>query len=367
MGTERAVLREHDELDAVAGEWDALHAACGATPFQAHAWVSAWARAYVPAGRLRVAVVRSDGRLVAAAPLHLTRRGPWAVLSPLGGAITDVTDLLIADPTAGTALAATLLADPGWHVLDLPELRPGSAAHACAATWPGRVTRLPASSCLELPALPVPELLARLPGRTANTMRRKLRKVDAAGVAVRAVAPDEVPAAVDRLLALHEQQWAGRGGNPEHRTARFRAHLTVALPPMVAAGTSELVEYRLDGELVLAQILLLGPEDVAYYLAGIAPRLRERVDTAALLVRHDVELAVARGRTRYSMLRGQEDYKFRWRPDAVVQERLLLARPGPVAAGYPLVVRGRAAALDRARRHTPWLREVRDRVRRWRG
>jgi CelD/BcsL family acetyltransferase involved in cellulose biosynthesis len=335
---EGTVLRTVADLEALASQWDRLHGACPeATPFQTHAWILAWARAYLRDGDLRVAVVRSGERLVAAAPLHLRRRGPWRLLAPLGGEISDHTDVLLdpdAAPAAGERLVRVLLADTGWDLVDLPETRPDAAVHRWLAAWPGHVTRVVASTCLELPAAPAQDLLSRMPGRTANTMRRKLRKVDASGVQVRDVDAARVPAAVDELLRLHWEQWAGRGVTEEHLRDRFRGHLVDALPRMVASGQALVREYVLDGELVASQIDFLGGGALSYYLAGISPSLRARIDTAVLLVCHDVELAVSRGLARYSMLRGQEDYKLRWRPDSVVQERLLLHPPAvPARAG----------------------------------
>jgi len=362
---EAGVLRSHAELAALGDGWDRLYGASPrATPFQTHAWVGAWARAYVPAGELFVAVVRREGRLVAAAPLFRDRRGPWRVLAPLGGAISDHADVLVAadEPEALDALGRVLLAEARWQVLDLPDVRPDAAAVAWTETWPGRASRLSASTVLELPALPLAGLLDRMPPRTAKTMRRKLRKVEQAGLEIRDVPADEVPQAVDRLLRLHEEQWAGRGVTPEHLTERFRDHLVTALTRMVDDGTAVLAEYSSAGEVRVEQILLLGHDTVSYYLAGISPQLRQDIDTAALLVGHDAELAVQQGAARYSMLRGLEDYKFRWRPDPVVQERLLLARPGPGGPAYVALVRARAAAVRRVKEQAPWVRELRDRV-----
>jgi CelD/BcsL family acetyltransferase involved in cellulose biosynthesis len=65
------------------------------------------------------------------------------------------------------------------------------------------------------------------------------------------------------------------------------------------------------------------------------------------------------------MLRGLEDYKLRWRPDVVVQERVLLSRPGPLAgAGHPAAVRARSALVRFAKDQLPWARDLRDRARR---
>ena len=366
-GVTTTVLRHQSELDELGAEWRELHAASpAATPFQSHAWIAAWARAYVAPGRLRVVLARRDGRLVAALPLHLERRGPWRVLAPLGGAISDHTDGLFephADDAVRAALTDALLREPGWSVVDLPEIRPGADVLAWVDSWPGRVTRLPASTCLELPAQPVTELLTRMPGRTANTMRRKLRKIDGVGIVVRDAEPGDLPEAVGALLRLHAEQWAGRGGTPEHFTDRFRTHLTEAVTGLAADGGAAVAEYRLDGELLLSQILLTGHDELSYYLAGISPRLREKVDAAALLVQHDVETAVERGLSRYSMLRGLEDYKLRWRPDVVVQERVLLVRPGAsTGAGHPAAVLARRALVGFAKARLPWVRDLRDRV-----
>ncbi|MGY1601029.1 GNAT family N-acetyltransferase [Geodermatophilus sp. SYSU D00815] len=371
------VVERHEDLDALAEAWDDLWSRVPtATPFQAHAWVSAWARSYVADGRLAVATVWDGDVLVAAAALHRVRRGPLTLLAPLGGEISDHTDVLLdpAVPGAGERLVAALLAVPGWRALDLPEVLPGATAESWARRWPGRVRRSASSLNLHLPAVPVAEALGRVPSRTAGTLRRKLRKIDQLGVERTELAPADVPRAVPDLIRLHEAQWAGRRGNPEHSTDRYRALLTTALPAMVERGQALVVEYRVDGELVAAEVDLVGPRQLAYYLAGIAPALRERIDTAVLLVSSALERAVALGRAEYSFLRGDEDYKFRWRPEEVVATRFLLARPGLLGSGGYVAattareevlrllrraLRGRARELARAFMHAVRERRAR--------
>jgi CelD/BcsL family acetyltransferase involved in cellulose biosynthesis len=213
------------------------------------------------------------------------------------------------------------------------------------------VRRSPASLNLQLPVAPLDDVLGRAPARTASTLRRKIRKIEQLGVEQVESAPADVPAAIPGLIRLHEAQWAGRRGNPEHLTERFRAFLTEALPVMVARSQAVVVEYRVDGQPVAAEVDLLGQRQLAYYLAGISPTLRERIDTAVLLVRSALDRAARLGRQEYSFLRGDEDYKFRWRPDEVVATRLLLARPGPLGSGgYVAITTASAAVLGLARR-----------------
>lgn len=85
------------------------------------------------------------------------------------------------------------------------------------------------------------------------------------------------------------------------------------------------------------------------YLYGAHPLLRERkVDVATLLLREVSRQAAADGRRTLSLLRGAEQYKSYWQPVSVVNQRLLLSRPGLAP-----VLRLRAAqvaARDRAAR-----------------
>jgi CelD/BcsL family acetyltransferase involved in cellulose biosynthesis len=155
------------------------------------------------------------------------------------------------------------------------------------------------------------------------------------------------------LLRLHAAQWQGRGGNPEHQTDRFREHLTEALGRMVADGQAVLSEYRLAGETLAGQVHLVGHQTLFGYILGASPQLRKLIYVAALLVPHGVELARERGLPHYSLLRGLEEYKRRWHPETVVQERVLLHRPGLMGGcGYPLMVEARArlAVLVRKKR-----------------
>ncbi|RBY94264.1 glycosyl transferase family 1 [Blastococcus sp. TBT05-19] len=369
------VVSDHEDLDALAEAWDALWRSMPtATAFQAHAWSAAWARAYVPAGRLAVVTVWDGDRLVAAAPLHRVRRGAVPVLAPLGGALSDSDDVLLDPrvPDAGPRLASALARLRGWRVLDLPEVLPGSAAQEWARSWPGRARRTPSSLNLQLPVLPQDDLLARLPSRTASTLRRKIKKIDKLAIERTELSAAGVPAAVEELIRLHEAQWAGRRGNPEHLTERFRTFLVDALSAMVDRGQAVVVEYRLEGRLMASEVDLVGHRQLAYYLAGISPELREHIDTSVLLVSGAQDLARRLDRDEYSFLRGDEDYKLRWRPDHVTAERVLLARPGLLgSAGYlpaataisavlafaRRVLDGRARELARTVMH--WIRQVR--------
>ncbi|WP_156727751.1 GNAT family N-acetyltransferase [Streptomyces apocyni] len=342
------VCTDATEFGDLGEQWNRLHRRSrSATPFQSHAWLHSWWLSYGSRGRLRVVLVRDGERLVAAAPL-MRGPGPLARLVPLGGPLSDFHDVLIDDtsddtsPDPGPDLAeqaADALVE-GFRelaraaVIDFREARPGSAVERVHARWRGPRHRLGDSLCLELPAVPMDELVRRLPTPRAQRARAKMRKLDALGIEPRVVPAPEVGTSVHRLLELHQLQWQGRKVTAEHLTPRFAEHLTRSVSLMVQAGDAVVTEFRLDDAVVAADLTLRSPRLAGGYLYGADPGLRERkADVATLLLRSCADQLCAEpfggGYTEpgvLSLLRGNEPYKRHWRPHTVVNQRLLFAR-----------------------------------------
>ncbi|CAL9449470.1 hypothetical protein SUDANB96_02425 [Streptomyces sp. enrichment culture] len=315
---------------ALAGDWDRLHRRCAtATPFQTHAWLHSWWLSYGRRGRLRLLLVRHAGDLVAVAPLTAVRR-PLPALVPLGGEISDYGDVLLDDEHAeGAAAALTerLGAAARTALIDFTEVRPGAAVERIYDRWAGPRRRVSDSVCLELPALPMDQLVARLHSKAQQRVRAKLRKLHALGVHRQVVGPDEVDGALRRLLELHRLQWQGRKVTGEHLRPRFGEHLARAVGPMVRSGDAVVTEFRLDGDVVAVDLTLVSPRLAGGYLYGAHPRLRElKADVAVMLLDAGAERIRAGGHGTLSLLRGNEPYKHHWRPEPVVNQRLLLAR-----------------------------------------
>lgn len=346
------------EFARLAAPWDRLYRRCAAaTPFQCHAWLHSWWLSYGRRGGLRLVLVREGGELLAAAPLMLVR-GPLPVLVPLGGTVSDYADVLIDDEHADRAAAALtegLAAAARTALIDLRETRPGAAAERVYERWRGPRRRVAGSVCLELPAGPLEELLARLPPGRAQRVRARIRKLEALGVAHRAVRrPEEVEAALRTMLDLHRLQWEGRGVTAEHLRPRFQEHLARAVVPMAETGNAVVTEFRMDGEVTAVDVTLLSRRMAGGYLFGAHPRLRERkADIATMLLHASAGQLGDGGHEVLSLLRGTEPYKARWRPDTVVNQRLLLARrrtaPLLSAVAYGTAVRDRGKELLRHR------------------
>jgi CelD/BcsL family acetyltransferase involved in cellulose biosynthesis len=220
---------------------------------------------------------------------------------------------------------------------------------------------MPGSVCAELPARPIRELIADLPSEKARTRRKKHRKIEAAGIETRLVSHEAAGEAVPALLRLHQEQWRGRGMNPEHGRARFAAHLARAVPAMVERGQAHVVAYRLGGDVVAVDLLVDGHRLLCAYLYGFRPDLRRRIDVTQLLIGTNLEMACRQGRRALSLLRGDEPYKRRWRPREAPNHRVLLAGygPAPAAVLYVRAVRLRRRLAQVAKTRLPVLRTVR--------
>ncbi|MFG3166708.1 GNAT family N-acetyltransferase [Streptomyces sp. NPDC048200] len=324
------LITDQREFAELGPAWDRLYRRCGAvTAFQSHAWLHSWWLSYGTPGRLRLVVVREDGELRAAAPLMLVRR-PLPALVPLGGAISDYADVLLDDEQAdrwAATLTEGLSAAARTALIDFREVRPGGAVERIYESWRGPRRRVGDSLCLELPATSMEELVGRLPSAKAQRVRAKLRKLTALGVEQRVVGLDEVDAALRRLLELHQLQWQGRKVTSEHVQERFAEHLVRSVVPMARSGDAVVTEFRLDGTVVAVDLTLLSPRLAGGYLYGAHPRLRERkADVAVMLLNACSRHTESGGRGTLSLLRGDEPYKRHWRPEPVVNQRLLLAR-----------------------------------------
>ncbi|MDX2523622.1 GNAT family N-acetyltransferase [Streptomyces europaeiscabiei] len=346
---------DESEFAELAGPWDRLYRRCGAaTPFQSHAWLHSWWLSYGTPGRLRLVLVRDGAELRAVAPLLLVR-SPVPALVPLGCPISDFADVIVDDEyadEASDALTEGLSAAARTALIDFREVRPGAAVEQIYDRWRGPRRKVADSVCLELPAQPMDELLKRLPNSRAQRVRAKLRKLGDLGIEPRAVRADEVDSALRTMLDLHRLQWQDRKVTTEHMRPRFSEHLARSVEPMVRSGDAVVTEFRLGGDVLAVDVTLLSRRLAGGYLYGAHPRLRERkADVATMLLNACAGQVSAGSHQVLSLLRGAEPYKLRWRPDTVVNQRLLLARrrtaPLLSAVAYDAAARLRGKELIR--------------------
>lgn len=345
-----------------------------ATPYQAPAWIDAYARTVAPdrGERIVVARVLAGDEVVLALPLALRRVGPATIGAIVGGrhanlrlpafcvvpALDDAASVAEAMTAAGRAVGADLLAFRG-----------------SPASWDGAPTPLAhlphRASALALPVrapLEAPQVLASalMSGPSRKKLRRKAEKLAAALGPLRHVVGG-VDAEIGPLLDAYFRQKAARFEelgipDPFDRAADVAFLRGVANPALGAVEVHALCA----GERVLA--VLAGACDGQRF-SGMVSSIEadaeiRRSSPGDLLMVGLLERLAARGVVSFDLGIGEASYKADYCParEALIDVALPVTGLGRMLA--PLIRAGWSGS-DAIRRR-PALRAAAQRVRGWR-
>ncbi len=320
------------------GEWDALHAATGGSPFMSAAWHAGW----VASGEGKAAddsgvlVQRSGaGAVEALFPFSIRRvryrRVPFRTLTWAIGdtSAPDHLDVL-AVPGADLAPLARRVFGLPWKVIHLGALAdPAPAARRLADELVALGCHAEYRSDHRCPYIELPAswegFLRGMSSARRETIRRKERALFKRGqVEVEQVPPERFEEGWDTLVSLHEQRW-GRGGvlSGPNRVAQHR--------PMVthegAAWETWLSILRVDGRPVAAWYGFASHGTVSYYQGG-RDLAWGRDSVGQVLMGIMIRRAIERGFRRFDFMRGEESYKYTWTEAVAVTQVLEVVRPG---------------------------------------
>lgn len=363
-----AIIEDTQDFAALEGEWEELYQSSpSVTPFQSWAWLYSWWESYGEKYELRLVAIRNAGILVGLIPLMLERRGGFRRLLFIGTGITDHLDVLAREGWEDGVAEAGMKAlhQMGfWHVADLQEVRPEAAAWGIFRGWAGSRARVQQSSCPVLDTRPWEELLTRLSKKNRKMARQTLRRAEEDGVRCERVGQDGVEQAGRSWLALHREQWRGRGINPEHLTPRFGSHMLAAAKRMSASGRGGIYEFRRGEEVVASDFVLVGCEYVATYLQGVNEYALRQFQINTLFMWNWTNVALERGIPTVNLLRGEERHKLRWNPKIIPNHRLILGRDRVSFAPYAAyhLLRSRAAEYAKSEDAPTWIEPLSDRL-----
>jgi len=330
-------------------------------------WLEVWWRHLGHGGGVRplVLAVVDDRELMALAPFCRAAIGGTGLraLRLMGGGVSDYLDLLLTPDAERRGSALGVLLDGlvrhgrGWDALDLhgvPAESPTVDELVAAAEARG----LP---CAVLPGYARPGIaldgtfetfLRSKPGKFRYNLRSRLKRLGQQGeVRFRSVTePADVHAALDRLVTLHAERWAGQHTatifSSSERGRRFYAD---ACRAYAARGQLDLTLLDVGDRTVAGSVSFIDRDTWYYYLPAWDPALAAYAPSSLLLA-HLIESAYARGLRRFDFMLGEEPYKARWATEERRTVNLAIGGSG---------ARGRAAFLAL----TAWQR-VRDRARR---
>jgi CelD/BcsL family acetyltransferase involved in cellulose biosynthesis len=303
------------EAQAIADDWCRLLSASGRPyPFLHPAWHTVWSQSFpTTEGERFLLTVRDGSHLLLVAPLE--RRGARLALAG-DHEVCDYMDIIAApdaDPAAWNRLVDELAAMP-WRELvlwGLPEDSPTrQIMPRLAATRGWSVADALEAVCPRV-ALPASweEYLATLSKKDRHELRRKLRRFQEAGSALRVemlTQPDAVRAGLDDFIRLHT---ASRQDKREFMTPQMEAFFRAMAVALAEHALVRLSFVELDGVRVAGLLAFDAGDELLLYNSGYDPALAHAsvgIASKALLLRE----AITEGKRRFDFLRGAEPYKY---------------------------------------------------------
>ena len=287
------------------------------TVFLAPWWKSAWHVVFGEGTRPRVIEVREGDELIGVAPL--VQHGDSLVLAG-DPELFDYQDLVLLKgrelELAGALLDYLADADgqaPGWTTLDLPSVPADSATVGAITGAAGsRGYSVESSEVAVAPVAELPgswdEFLAGLGKKHRHELRRKIRKLEAAGEARQVTVTEEkgLEQEVEDFLRLMGNTNEDKAAflTPERR--RF-FHLLAA--QAARRGALKLSFLELDGERLAACLVFDYSGVYMLYNSGYEPA-RSDLSIGLINKAFAIKEAIELGRRRFDFLKGAERYKY---------------------------------------------------------
>lgn len=324
-------LTDVAQMASLKSEWQELVASNpDATLFQTWEWQSLWWE-HFGHGRLWILAVREGERLVGLAPLF---RAPYhglplRRLSFLGTGISDYLDVITLPeyaPACREAFLGHLARRRGWWDLaDLQQLPEGSLLTWSPAPEEVRARLILQDVCpyLRLPsdwdsfAATIGKKLRSNIGYYRRLLEREFR------LECEVVADGELPAAMEELFRLHQHRWRRRGLPGAFARERARKFHRAVARAFLERGWLRLHRLRLNGETRAVLYCFRYGDRGYYYLGGFDPEL-SRYSLGTVLTAEAIRDAILGGAREFDFLRGDEPYKYAWRPHHRRNLRLLL-------------------------------------------
>lgn len=301
------------------------------SPFETHVWNSVYARHFAVNPRI---LVFTDGPRAAILPLKQDGRRP-KILRFLAVSHSDYQDVLWASAPhlahhRGQAVSALLagLKNLEWDLLELGHVPEHSVLlDALPRVFPG-ARILPEEVC---PVLSLPDSWDTLLKARKKKTRDKLKYYAKRAAARGGLSfecndqPGTVGDAFESHLMLHRKRWAMRGLPGVFYSHRIRSFHRDLAGQLARHGMCRLYTMRV-GDRPAASLYGFHFHRTYYlYSIGYDPAFAD-VSPGFLLVAHAIEDGIGRGFREFDFLRGEESYKYRWKPAVRQNYRIVAGR-----------------------------------------
>ena len=294
-------------------DWENILPSCSTnTIFVTPWWQRTWLRHFGNDSEVRVLSIHENGKSLGIAPLSFKE----GVAGFLGSTdVCDYTDFLVPKGVEAAFYKTLLdyLAPMDWHTMNLrslPEDSPTIAHLPAIAQRHGYEFAILRESVAPVAALPSSweGYLAGLSKKHRHEVRRKLRRLAAAGAARQFVCedPETIQGCMKEFFRLHR---ASSPDKAEFLTLEREAFFTEMALELAARGQFKLAFLELDGVRVASCISFDYLDSHLLYNSGYDPAY-SRLSVGLLNKALAIKQAIEAGKREFDFLRGSERYKY---------------------------------------------------------
>lgn len=317
-------IRDGWGFTALRPQWnELLRSSAADCPFLTWEWLHTWWNHLRGASGLRLLAVRSNGELIAIAPLRISR-GSLAWFSRLeflgtGLAGSDYLDLIVRNGREAEGLRAIARYLRSEQLtLRLDHVLPDSSAARMAsqlsvAGWTSSVAPGGVCPIIQLAGHSWDSYLATLGSAHRANVRRRLRALSRQfDVRFEQVTSDgQRREALAALVAFHDQRWAPRGGSSAFLTPALRTFHDDVTRRTLERGWLRLYTLRLNGALAAVMYGFTHSGRFYFYQHGFDDQYKPHSIGLALMAL-TIRAALEEGADEFDMLWGSEAYKSLW-------------------------------------------------------
>lgn len=299
-------------FEEVREAWQELAAADpSATPFQTFEWQSTWWKHYGGLRQPRFLTLHEGNDLVGLMPF-VRSRGPWRTLRPMGIGPSDYLQPLARpgyEQSVAEGIVEAIESAEDVDLIDLHQIR--------ETTWLARSMHGAPTGQATCLVLDLPDTYDAYLATLGKSLRYDVRKLDktlftSGRARIQMFGPDDVQQGLDYLFELHKLRWKKRHlpGAFLGKSVSFHQEWAQLA---VRRGWLWLSVLHVD-DAPIGAIYAMGMGSTAYYYqAGFDPE-KGSVSPGTLLVAASIRRAIEEGKRSFDFMRGDEDYKRRWKP-----------------------------------------------------
>ncbi len=326
---EFTLYQKFSDLEQLSSEWNTLLAqSITHVPFLRHEYLNAWwgtrGGGEWPESELEVIVARRDGQLIGVAPFFFSRNRDGSQALMLLGSIeiSDYLDFIVRASDLSSFLAGLMdfLSSsqngiPPWQVIDLhnlPEASPTLAVlekEAKKRGWSFQNEHTYHAPSILLPG-DFETYLTRIDKKQRHEIRRKMRRAEEAGQAVRwyiVANPSTLEAEVDAFLALMAED----PKKAAFLTEAMREQMHRACGAAFENGWLQLAFLEVEGAKAAGYLNFDYDHRVFVYNSGVNYRFMD-LSPGWVLLGYLLQWANENRRTEFDFMRGEEEYKYRF-------------------------------------------------------